>query len=76
MIKSFRGVLIAGFYYCFRFRMTGGPWKYGDLDGSDNEFSPDEAGVLNATTALTPTPSYTTKLLTRFSKARSPIWGS
>ena len=55
--------------------MPGGPWKYGDLDGSDNEFSPDVAGVLNATTVLTPTPLYTTKLLARFSNARSPILG-
>jgi len=30
--------------YCCRFSYNGGPWTYGDLDGSQNGYSPSQAG--------------------------------
>ncbi len=51
---------VAGKYdYGFRFRLNGGAWKYGDLDGSDNGYSPDQAGVLTVQGGPTPTPTPT-----------------
>ena len=32
--------------YCFRFALNGGAWIYGDLDGSGNGYSADQAGAL------------------------------
>ena len=46
--------------FCYRFRFRGGPYTYGDLDGSDNGYSPDKAGrmiVITATPTPTPTPT-------------------
>ena len=40
----------AGTYdYCYRFRFSGGPWVYGDLDGSANGYAPEQAGALTVT---------------------------
>lgn len=40
----------AGMYeYAFRYRRGAGPWAYGDLDGTDNGYSPLTAGILTVT---------------------------
>lgn len=36
----------ATYDYCFRYAFGGGPWTYGDLDGSANGYSPTQAGSL------------------------------
>ncbi|MCX7001242.1 MAG: hypothetical protein NT106_13260 [Candidatus Sumerlaeota bacterium] len=49
--------LQAGTYdYCYRFRPSGGAWKYADLDGSANGYSAEQAGSF---TILAPTPTPT-----------------
>jgi hypothetical protein len=34
------------FSYCFRYNLDGGPWTYGDMDGSSNGFSLDQMGAM------------------------------
>ena len=65
--KSLQASLAPGIYdYCYRFNIEGGDWTYGDIDGSDNGYSPDMAGILTIlgstptpTPTLTPTPTGT-----------------
>jgi len=37
--------------YCFRYSFGASAWVYGDLDGSQNGYSPDQAGVLTVSGA-------------------------
>ena len=38
--------------YCYRYSYCGAPWVYGDLDGSDNGYSPSQSGVLTVCPAI------------------------
>jgi immune inhibitor A len=53
--EQYTGTLTVGtagsYDYAYRFRYNGGAWAYGDLDGSQNGYSPDQAGGLTVTTA-------------------------
>jgi len=49
----------AGAYdYAYRYSRNGGPYCYGDVDGSTNGYSPEQAGALTVTDP-TPTPTLT-----------------
>ncbi len=37
--------------YCYRYSYFGGPWRYADLDGTNNGYSPAQAGALTVTSA-------------------------
>ena len=37
--------------YCYRYSYFGGPWLYADLDGTNNGYSPSQAGALTVTSA-------------------------
>jgi hypothetical protein len=37
------------FGYCYRYSYFGGPWLYADLDGTNNGYSPGQAGALTVT---------------------------
>ncbi len=37
--------------YCYRYSYFGGPWVYADLDGTNNGYSPIQAGTLTVTSA-------------------------
>jgi hypothetical protein len=50
MYLAWLSVATAGTYdYCYRYAYGAGPWVYGDLDGSTNGYSVDQAGSLIVT---------------------------
>jgi len=45
-VGTIKAISAGQYDYCYRYSLNGGSWSYGDLDGSQNGYSPTQAGAL------------------------------
>jgi len=48
-VATFTPGTVGTYDYCYRYAINGSYWVFGDLDGADNGYSPDQAGLLVVT---------------------------